>query len=199
MVKSNTKSRPSLTPRSTTDGSAGYCTLSAGQGTKVQTKNTPGCQLQNSNTLKNSYQTSMPNTRGSPVPSRFDSPTPTSSDTHTPLKKTSFPIHSTSFPFIPSSSDTHNPSVKQNPCTPTTFHPLPTSLQEHYPPSLSVHPTTPTSPTLTTPTTKPAQLRKHSHSPLHLPTTHNLQHSHNSEPFCSLPATLTLTLLHKKK
>jgi hypothetical protein len=90
-AKLNTKSRPSLTPRSTTDRSAGYCTLSAGQVTRVQTKNTPGCQLQNSNTLKNSYRTSTPNTRGSPVPSQFDSPTPTSSDNHTPLKKTSLP------------------------------------------------------------------------------------------------------------
>jgi hypothetical protein len=94
-AKSNIKLWPSLTPRLTTDGSAGYCTLSAGQGTRVQMKNTPGCQLQNSNTLKNSSRTSMPNTHRSPAPSRFDFPTPTSSDTHTPFKKTSLPIHST--------------------------------------------------------------------------------------------------------
>jgi hypothetical protein len=100
-VKSNMRSWPSLTPRSTANGSAGYCTSSAGQGMGVQMKNTPGCQLQNLNTLKNSSQTSMPNTHGNLVPFQFDFPTPTSSNTHTPFKKTSLPIHSTLFHSSP--------------------------------------------------------------------------------------------------
>jgi hypothetical protein len=137
-AKSNMKLRPSLTPRSTTDRSAGYCTLSTGQGMKVQTKNTPGCQLQNSNTLKNSYRTSTPNTHGSPVPSRFDSPTPTSSNTHSPFKKTSLPIHSTPFHSSPHHL-TLTISCKTNPVHSNNIPPLPTSPQKHYPPSLSFH------------------------------------------------------------
>jgi hypothetical protein len=149
-VKSNTRSWLFLTPKSATNESAGYCTLSTRQVMKVQTKNT--CQLQNLNTLKNSYRTSTPNTCRSLVPFQFESPTSTSPNTHTPFKKTSFPIRSTLFPFIPSSSDTHSSSVKENPCTPTTspltsnittknitpipfipFHSFPHLSDTHYP------------------------------------------------------------------
>jgi hypothetical protein len=149
MAKSNTKLQPSLTPRLTTNGSADYCTLSIGQGTKVQTKNTPGCQLQNLNMLKNSYQTSMHNTCRNPVPSQSEFPTPTSSDTRTPFKKTSFPFHST--PFIPTSPDTHYPQ-QQNPCNSETLPFTPTSSDNSQSLKLTqlrIIPLTSTTPTLT--------------------------------------------------
>jgi hypothetical protein len=91
-------------------------------------KNTPGCQLQNSNMLKNSYWTSMPNTHMEAwSPPDLNPLTPTSSDTHTPFKKTLFPIHSTplhsSIHHLTLTTPQHN-----KPCT---FQQLPHSLQHH--------------------------------------------------------------------
>jgi hypothetical protein len=193
---------PSSTPRLTTDGNAGYCTLSAGQGTKVQMKNTPGCQLQNSNTLKNSYQTSMPNTMETWSPPDLNPPLPH----HLTLILLSRKHHSPSIPLCFHSSP-HHPTLT------IPQYNKPHALQQH-PRSLPTSPnittkTLPTIPfipfhsfphllTLTTLNNKTHATPKHSHSP-HISDTHNLQHSCNSESFHSLPTTPTLTLLHKKK
>jgi len=73
MATSSTKLQQSSTPRSTTDGDVNCCTLSAGQGTRVQMRKTHGCQLLNLNMRRNSYRTSTRDTQTNPVLDQFTS------------------------------------------------------------------------------------------------------------------------------